>query len=299
MDLAEKILHRLPLSKPQRRFLATLFTTILTVRGKVTFRNLSRYSELSEKTYSRQFAKGFDAIAFNRQLINETFGTESERIVAFDPCFIAKAGKKTYGRDSFWNGCHSRAEKGLEISAFSIVDGERHTGLTLSVQQTAPASASSSVPATEDREGGKREQPTNKANNGSVSKDETRIDAYLQHLGTVQPHLLESEKYVVVDGYFAKKKWVDGVEGFGRHTIGKLRADADMRYFYAGPKRPTGSGRQKIYDGKVDWQDLHRFHYVTCLDGIELYTLVLHHVSLQRTVRVVVVLDRRNPDKKR
>lgn len=150
----------------------------------------------------------------------------------------------------------------MEISAFSIVDGERHTGLMLSVQQTAPAS--SSVSATEEKREGKRERKkkkaTKKANNGSVSEDDTRIDAYLQHLSAVQPHLLASEKYGVVDGYFAKKKWVDGVEELGRLTIGKLRRDAHRRYFYTGPKRPTGSGRQKTYDGKVDGQELRRFH---------------------------------------
>ena len=45
-----------------------------------------------------------------------------ERIVAFDPTFIPKSGKQTYGLDYFWNGCHSRAEKGLEISSVAIVD---------------------------------------------------------------------------------------------------------------------------------------------------------------------------------
>ena len=42
----------------------TLFTTILAVCGKVNFCNLSRYSGFSEKTYSRQFAKAFDAVRF-------------------------------------------------------------------------------------------------------------------------------------------------------------------------------------------------------------------------------------------
>jgi hypothetical protein len=125
------------------------------------------------------------------------------------------------------------------------------------------------------------------------------MDAYLAHLEQVQPHLLDIEKHLVVDGYFAKKKWVDGVEGFGLHTIGKLRCDADMRYFYTGPKRETGSGRQKTYDGKVDWQDLRRFHYITYQDGIEIYTLILNHVSLKRTLRVVVLLDVRDPNHKR
>ena len=51
MELAEKILNGLDIPKPQRDFLLTLYPTILTVRGKVNFRNLSRYSDLSEQTH--------------------------------------------------------------------------------------------------------------------------------------------------------------------------------------------------------------------------------------------------------
>jgi len=291
MELATKILNRLAITKPQRRFLLILFTTILAVRGKANFRNLSRYSDLSEKTYSRQFAKAFDAVSFNRQLINEAIGSESERIVAFDPSFISKAGKKTYGRAFFWNGSHTRSEKGLEISTFAVVDVAHHTGFTLSVRQTDPlpavnSDASSSADKTDTATGKK----------GHTPSEETLVDAYLQHLKAVRPSLLEVEKYVVVDGYFAKKKWIDGVEELDRHTVGKLRCDADMRYFYTGPQREQGSGRQKTYDGKVDWQNLRRFHYVAYQDGIEIYTQVLNHVSLKRTLRVVVLLDVRDPD---
>ena len=91
MELAEKILNGLDIPKPQRDFLLTLYPTILTVRGKVNFRNLSRYSDLSEKTYSRQFAKEVDAIGFNRQLIDEVIGLKSQQVLAFDPCFIVPA----------------------------------------------------------------------------------------------------------------------------------------------------------------------------------------------------------------
>ena len=120
-----------------------------------------------------------------------------------------------------------------------------------------------------------------------------------KHLSAGQPALLESEKHVVVDGAFAQKKWIDGVEVVDLHTVGKLRQDADMRYFYTGPKREKGSGRQKTYDGEVDGQDLRRFHYVAYQDGIEIYNLVLNHVSLKRTLRVVVLLDVRDPEKRR
>ena len=66
MDLSQKILNGFALSKPRRAFLQGLFMTILTLRGKVTFRNLSRYSAYSEKTYARQFAQPFGFVAFNR-----------------------------------------------------------------------------------------------------------------------------------------------------------------------------------------------------------------------------------------
>ena len=52
---AEKILNGWSITKPQRQFLLMLFTTILALRGKVNFRNLSRYSGRSARTFPRQF----------------------------------------------------------------------------------------------------------------------------------------------------------------------------------------------------------------------------------------------------
>jgi hypothetical protein len=274
MDLVEKILNEWVITKPQRKFLLNLFTTILALRGKVNFRNLSRYSDLSARTYARQFDPFFDYIDLNRALIDQVVPADRPRLLVFDPCFIPKAGKHTPELAYFWHGCHGRAEKGLEISAFSIVDLEHNTGYALSVQQT-PAPV-------EER-----------------ADDETLIDAYLEHLYTVVPYLHAEESHLGVDGQFAKKKWLDGVEAVGLHTIGKLRCDANMRFFYSGPPRAHGSGNQKTYDGKVDWQDLSRFDYVTEQDGLELHTQVLNHVSFKRPLRVVVVLDRRNPKKPR
>ena len=79
MDLAENILNGWTITKPQRTFLLTLFTTILALRGKVTFRNLSRYSGLSARTYARQFDQAFDFIGLNRALI-ETVVSAADRL---------------------------------------------------------------------------------------------------------------------------------------------------------------------------------------------------------------------------
>ena len=255
MDLAEKVLNAWVMTKPQRKFLLHLFTTILALRGKVTFRNLSRYSDRSARTYARQFDQAFDFIGLNRALIEAVVPVDEPRLLVFDPCFIPKAGQRTPELGYFWNGCHGRAEKGLEVSTFSVIDLVHHTGYALSVQQT-PAKSS------------------------RRTDDATLIDSYLAHLRTVAPYLHPDEQHVAVDGQMANQKWIDGVEAIGLHTIGKLRRDANRRFFYTGALRAHGSGRQKTYDGKVDWQDLSRFDYVTEQEGLQLYTQVLNHVSL-------------------
>ena len=77
----------------------------------------------------------------------------------------------------------------------------------------------------------------------------------------------------------------------GWHQIGKLRADANLRYLYRGPKRP-GRGRQKTYDGKVNWSDLSRFERLETEDEhTVLYHQVLNHVQLKRNLQVVVVVN--------
>jgi len=264
MDLAQKILNGFALSKPQRAFLQGLFMTILTLRGKVNFRNLSRYSRYSEKTYARQFAKPFPFVAFNRQLINTVFGLDSERVLAFDPTFIPKAGHHTVGRNRFWNGLKSRSEKGLEVSALAVIDLTRKQALNLSVRQTLPAE--------------------------DTPSDATLIDQYLHHIQQVQPTLLASETYLCIDGGLTRKKLIDGVCALDLHLIGKLRHDARMRYLYDGPKRP-GRGRQKVYDGPVDWADLSRFDEVGQDDEVYLYTACLNHVHFGRTLRVVALVN--------
>ena len=88
MDLAEKILNGWSITKPQRTFILSLFTTILALRSKVNFRNLSRYSGRSARTFSRQFDQPFDFSRLNRALIDATIPAGHSRLLAFDPCFL-------------------------------------------------------------------------------------------------------------------------------------------------------------------------------------------------------------------
>jgi len=59
----------------------------------------------------------------------------------------------------------------------------------------------------------------------------------------VTAHDVRFLRYVVTDGAYSKQKFVAGVLDLGLHQIGKLRADANLRSLYQGPKR-LGPGHQ-------------------------------------------------------
>ena len=267
MRLLQSVLNRLnQTKKPQYKFVTHLLGLMLMLPGHATFRNLSRYTPYHERTIARWYGRGFDWVSLNQAAITAVVPPKHEQALVLDASFVPKSGQHTYGLDRFWNGSHSRAEKGLEISTLAWLDITGNCAYCLSVEQTPP-SAETADPET------------------------TRMDVYLDQLSrVVTTHDLRFLRYVVTDGAYSKQKFVAGVRALELHQIGKLRADAHLRYLYQGPKRP-GPGRQKTYDGKVNWSDLARFERLDTEDEhIVLYHQVLNHVQLQRDLQVVVVV---------
>src|SRR5947209_3943367 len=139
MTIVHDILQQMPaIRQPQRKFLTVLFATILALRGRVTCRNLSRYCEYSARTMARQFRATFDWPDFHQRGMTAALEPRSELISAPDASFIPKSGKQTFGLGHFFNGCASRAERGLEISTLAVVDVTRRCAFTLAVAQTPP-----------------------------------------------------------------------------------------------------------------------------------------------------------------
>jgi hypothetical protein len=268
MPLLQSVLTRLSQTKkPQQKFLTHLLRLMLRLPGHPTFRNLSRYSPYPERTLARWYARDFDFVSLNKAAITAVVPSEPEQALVIDTSFVPKSGKKTYGLDHFWNGSHSRTEKGLEISALAWLDLTGNSAYCLSVEQTPPTS-------------------------DAINPEATRIDGYLEQLSrVVSAHDLGSLHYMVTDGDYSQQKCIGGVRSLGLHQIGKLRADANLRYLYQGPKEP-GPGRPKTDDGKVHWSDLSRLEKVdTADDHIVLYHQLLNHVQFQCNLCVVVVVD--------
>lgn len=265
MEIIQQMLKEMPeLSKPRRDFIKELFETLLRVRGKANYLNLSRYSHYDEKTFRRNAQKPFAFESLNQEIIMKTLSGPS--ILAGDSSFIKKSGKHTFGLGKFWHGTASRSEKGLEISLLSLVDSQ-NTAMTLVVQQTPPS-----------------------------TDEESRVDFYLRQLQESKPYWPEDLKHSVFDGFYAKIKFVDGICNSGLDMIGKLRFDANLRYIYTGPQKSRG--RHKHYDGKVFFDALSRFEYISELEkDIHCYVQNVWHVSLKRSIRVIILLNTKKHEK--
>ncbi|MCK5718768.1 MAG: transposase [Thiomargarita sp.] len=112
MNILETILGKMSnINQAQRDFIAALLMNLMRLRGKANYRNLSRYSDYHEKTYSRWFSRDFDFVEFNNFSLE--YLTDKRLILAIDCSFINKSGKHTYGLDKFYNGKQGKAEKGL------------------------------------------------------------------------------------------------------------------------------------------------------------------------------------------
>ena len=127
------------------------------------------------------------------------------------------------------------------------------------------------------------------------------MDFYKQQLHDHRHRLPPAVTYHCVDGYFAKKKYIDEVVALKLHPITKLRHDANCRFLYTGP-HPKRRGRKRKYDGKVNFHDLARFEDLGPLEErahVHLYTALVWHVSLKHKLRVVVLVNRKDPHKPR
>jgi len=255
-------------TKWQLDFFIEIFNLIYSIQGRFNFQNLTRYSDLNESTFRRNFQKFFDWLDFNYQLMQLTsLDFQGEVIAAFDCSYIPKSGSKTFGLDRFWSGCLNRAVKGLELSLVCLIDVRTRKAWALNALQT-PSRLS------------KKENDNTK----------TRIDFYLDQLKQCKDKLL-TINYFVADGFYAKRKVFDAIVAMNKQLITKLRPDANLRYLYKG-KRKKRRGRPKQYAGKVDFNNITQWQYEgNYQDHIEVYSVIVNSPRFARNLKVVMLYN--------
>lgn len=251
------------LNKSRTKFMIHILSLYLTIKGRINFLQMARYGLYQESTYRNNFEKEFDFETFNR--INIEQNTSLEPLLVFDPSYISKSGKYSYGIGKFYSGCAQRVEWGLEIGELAIVDVVNRTALHYYCEQTPDK--------------GQLQQ-----------KGWSLIDHYASLLTNRMDKLTGLASHLVVDGYFAKKSFFDKLLA-GQQSlplITKLRNDAALYHLYQGP--PTGKpGRPKFYDGKVNWKSLSAAHWRlhAATEELQVLSSVVYSKSLARKLQVV------------
>lgn len=265
--LIEQILRKMSrIGKIQERFIINLASQWLRQRGRYCFDNLVRQGFLNAMSYRLNYDKGFNFKEFNRILI-QSFASP-ERIICFDPSFISKSGKHTYGLGYFWSGCAQAVKKGLEIGALAVGDAVHNTAFHYYGVQTV------------------------------LAQGQDLMSYYTQLIVSQASELLLLSKYVVVDAYFAKYNFISELNNNQLDVITRLRDDAALWYLYQGPttKKP---GRPTKYEGKVNLKELNMKHF-SCFEVSQSYKAfeaVVFSKSLRRSLKVVIVHNYKDENK--
>lgn len=246
------------IGKWQSDFFVNLVLLWLQLRGRYNFENLARQGLLSAFSYRGWFSKGFDFATFNRLLIEQY--TAKERIMVFDPSFISKSGKHTYGVGYFYSGCAQAVKKGLEIAGLAAIDVLNHTAFHYLATQTV------------------------------LQEGESLLSYYGKLLSGQATQLIALSRFVVVDAYFSKHSFVEAVTASGLQVITRLRDDAVLLYPYLGPRR-EGRGAPRKYAGKVKVKQLEQQYFKVCLKEKDFtcFQALLYCKALKRLLNVVIV----------
>jgi hypothetical protein len=252
------------LNKSRKDFMVNVLWHILSIKGKINFLQLGRYSNSSEQTYRNQFEKKFDFFSFNKLLIDQIASTE--RIVALDPSYIPKAGKCTYGRGRYWSGVAKAAKWGLDICGFAVVDIVNNTALHLNAWQTPSADE-------------------------LVKKGLNLLTYYASLVTENAIKFKEFSDYMVADAYFSKKPFVDQVLSSGLHLISRLRDDSVLKYRYMG-ERTGKKGAPQKFKGKVDVKNLDTTYFSLDLFSVDLkiYSAVVYSKAFKRDIKLAVAV---------
>jgi len=247
----------------RQNFIINVFICFMSIKGRINFLQMERYTEKCEQYFRIHFENRLNFPGFNLSLIKEKV---SECIVAFDPSYISKSGKKTYGLGSYWSGCAGRAKRGLEICGFAVVDIPFNTAFHLNAIQTPK------------------------------SKDFNLLHYYCQIIRDNYLYFKELTNYLVADSFFAKSEAVETITALGMHFISRLRDDAVLYYINREPK--TGKrGAPRKYAGRVKPAEPDMNFFTLCYHSKELkvYNSIVYCKAFGRNINLsIAVFNNKN-----
>jgi len=248
------------LKECRKNFIVNVLTCFSSIKGKINFLQMERFSNKCEQYFRINFENAFNFQMFNLSLI-KTRAKVTECIVAFDPSYIQKSGKETYGLGAYWSGCAGKVKWGLDICGFAVVDIIRNTAFHLNAIQTPK------------------------------SKGINLLQYYCHIIKANYLYFQELTPYMVADSYFAKHEVAQTITSLGMHFISRLSDNAYLQYLNGEP--PTGKkGAPKKYDGKVNRKEPNMKHCTLCYHSKELkiYNVIVYSRALKRNINLSITV---------
>lgn len=264
--LISTIIQKMTNLKASRiRTVSEILMLFISLRGRVNFSQLGRQGDMCEKSYRLHFEKDFDWLSFNKILVEQV--CSDQRIIGFDPSYIPKSGKHTPDLGYYYSGVASKYKKGLEIGNISVIDINQNTAYHLEAVQSP------------------------KSRKDVIGDTRTLVDHYAELIMYRAETIEKISTVLVVDGYFAKYKFVNPIsKETNLEVICRLRDDANLKYLYTGVQK-TGRGRKRKYEGKVDVKkiDKRRIKKEFRNKDITIYSGVVYSVGLKRKIKICYV----------
>ena len=250
------------LKECRKNFIVNALICFSSIKGKINFLQMKRFSNKCEQYFRINFENKFNFQSFNLSLIKQRTG---ECIVVFDPSYIKKSGKKTFGLGMYWSGCAGKVKNGLDICGFAAVDIVRNTAFHLNAIQTPQ------------------------------SKGINLLRYYCQLLKENHLYFKELTAYMVADSFFAKSEAVQTITSLGMHFISRLRDNAHLQYINREP--PTGKkGAPKKYDGKINPKEPDMKYFTLCYHSKELkiYNAIVYSRACKRNINLSITVFYKN-----
>jgi len=251
------------LKESRKKFLTIVLICFSCIKGKINFLQLERFSANCEQYFRINFENKFNFQDFNLSMIKKRITNEC--MIAFDPSYISKSGKKTYGLGMYWSGCARSTKRGLEICGFAAVDIIRNTAFHLNAIQTPK------------------------------SKDTNLLHYYCQIIKENYLYFKELTTCLVADSYFAKSEVVETVSGLGMQFISRLRDDAVL--FYPNREPKTGKrGAPKKYAGRVNSvePDMNFFTLICNRNELKVYNTIAYCKAFERMINLSIAVFYKN-----
>lgn len=286
------------------RQMGRIITAILTMTGRVTMLNISRWTDRggSYRTVQRLFAETLPwAVMFWTFFRQHLFVPEDVYLLAGDETVVTKAGKETYGLDRFFSGIYQRAVPGLSFFALSLISVKNRRSFPILVDQRVKTEEEKAA-AKAKKEQKAEPKPKRKPGRpkGSKNKDKTQVELSpeLVLLQTMLNNLLSQMggaiplTYLLLDGKFGNNNALQLALQSGLHLISKLRHDSALYFQYDGPY--GGSGPHRKYGDRVDYHHIPVRHLKqqTIKNGIRtsIYQMTMLHKDFTQPLNVVVIL---------